>query len=579
MSLQAQRNDAKRQRLEFVDTEGKPATSSGLSKPALDPEANGFAKRVLYHAHCAVMALSQMEESYYAHLETMCLITSNLWTAHTIIKQEGNGKGAVKNRVNNAVPVVLGDKQLFPEQFVIILRGVLDLYGLKPGSDAYERFKGCFQTHLTQMHSFKLRQAEVQYMNKNYTVGTSAAGKEQVVQMQLYGVQPAHMALCYGANFPPSMQTANMQQMGPATLLVGLARQRMPIYQEKWERAVNQQMSGVANMKEVARIIAGAGGTAKHFIEKTLDICAAGVVRSSCKGAIPWLFYYQAFAGSTAFQAWFGKIKITTGTVTTQENMEVGEEPGPPGEGPSGPQRPRQVQSHCGFSVGNPLTADLIPAAIKSLDMSGKGFWNFYRLACDVKFKTLHLPQGNPEHYRQAISLAMTGLYYEDLATIRHVFGRDPFLRKETVNSFADLKKNGEAKETKLWPLVHVAKMATAAQSRWGAGQDHHIIPAYRISGRGVQRVNENSALAKRLGATRDHADLRTQGEAALLEALTRQAQRIRTGILHEGSLETGTTEWFKVDGTSNAGCYGQAVNVVVERTGLTIFASSRNLE
>nr|QRD99914.1 MAG: nucleoprotein [Culex modestus orthomyxo-like virus] len=579
MAVRAQRNDAKRQRLEFVDTEGKPATSSGLSKPALDPEANGLAKRVLYHAHCAVMALSGMSEEFYSQLEPMCLITSNLWTAHTIIKQEGNGKGAVKNRVNGALPVLLGDKNVLPETFVNILRGIFELYGLKPGTEAYEKFKGCFQTHLTQMHSFKLRQAEVQYMNKNYTVGTSAAGKEQVVQMQLYGVQPAHMALCYGANFPPSMQTANMQQMGPATLLVGLARQKMPIYQEKWERAVNQQMSGVANIKEIASLVAGAGGAAKHFIEKTLDICAAGVVRSSCKGAIPWMFYHQAFAGSTAFQAWFGKIKVVVPAVAPERITLASLDAVVAGEGTSGAQQAQVVRPRFDFNFGGQMPVELVPNVIKTLDMSGRGFWNFYRLASEVEFKTLHLPQGNAEHYRQAISLAMTGLYYDDLATIRHVFGREPFLRKETVNSFADLKKQGQPTPTKLWAPVHVAKMATAAQSKWGAGQDHHIIPAHRISGRGVQRVNENSPLAKRLAATREHADLRTQGEAALLEALTRQAQRMRTGILHEGILETGTTEWFKVDETSNEGCYGQAINTVVERTGLTIFASSRNLE
>nr|QGA87316.1 nucleocapsid protein [Culex orthomyxo-like virus] len=579
MSVRAQRNDAKRQRLEFVDTEGKPATSSGLSKPALDPEANGLAKRVLYHAHCAVMSLSGMGEAFYSQLEPMCLITSNLWTAHTIIKQEGNGKGAVKNRVNGTLPVVLGDKSVFPEDFVVILRGVLELYGLKPGTEAYEKFKGCFQTHLTQMHAFKLRQAEVQFMNKNYTVGTSAAGKEQVVQMHLYGVQPAHMALCYGANFPPSMQTANMQQMGPATLLVGLARQKMPVYQEKWERAVNQQMGGVANIKEIASLIGGAGGAAKHFIEKTLDICAAGVVRSSCKGAIPWMFYYKAFAEDTAFVAWFGKIKLVPLAAPEAEGMEVSDDAAATGEGASGSQRPRVVQPRYTLDFGGPLTAELVPDVLKTLDMSGKGFWNFYRLASEVEFKALQVPQGNVEHYRQAISLAMTGLYFDDLATIRHVFGHEPFLRKETVNSFADLKKMGTATAMKLWAPVHVAKMATAAQSKWGAGQDHHIIPAYRISGRGVQRVTENSPLAKRLGVTREHADLRTQGEAALLEALTRQAQRMRTGILHEGTLETGTTEWFKVGATSNAGCYGQAVNASIERTGLTIFASSRNLE
>lgn len=578
MDSRGNRNDAKRQRLTYVDTEGRPTTSSGVSRPALDPVANGLAKRVLYHAHCAVMCYAGMEEKYYKNLEIMCLITSNLWTAHTVIKQEINGKGTVKNRVDNNKLVTLGNASLKPEEFVNVLRGVFVVNGLIPGTEAYEKIKGCFQTHLAQMFAFKLRKAEVQYMNRDYRVGTAPSGKPQVVQMELYGVQMAHMALSHGANFPPSLQTAMLQQMGPATLLVGLCRQDNNVFKEKWERAVNQQMSGVANMAEVSSLIAGRRGKAKDYIEKVLDICAAGVVKSSCKGSIPWLFYFHALKTSADFMAWFGTMKMVRDTAAEEQQMELeGEEDAQEG-GSRGP-RQQEPQAKYKFNFGEPLTDALVHPSIKDLDMSGKGFWNFYRLASGLEFETKHLEAGNADHYCQAISLAMTGLYYEDIATIRHVFGRDPYLRKETTASFTDLSKKGTPKPVQLWPVRYVAKMATAAQSKWGIGQDHHIIPAYRISGRGTQRITESSPLAKRLGATKDHADTHRHGEAALLDALTRQAARIRTGVLHDGSLETGTTEWFKVDENSKHDCYGTAVNIVVDRTGLTIFSSTRNIE
>lgn len=98
---------------------------------------------------------------------------------------------------------------------------------------------------------------------------------------------------------------------------------------------------------------------------------------------------------------------------------------------------------------------------------------------------------GQEDHYRQSISLATTGLSYEDLAVIKHVFGENPALRKETTASFKELKSKGSLKLTSLWPLTNVSKMATASQSKWGSNQQHTIIPSYRISGKGSQRMDD----------------------------------------------------------------------------------------
>lgn len=115
------------------------------------------------------------------------------------------------------------------------------------------------------------------------------------------------------------------------------------------------------------------------------------------------------------------------------------------------------------------------------MDYSGKGLWNIYRLASNFKFRTKMTDGGQEDHYRQSISLAINGLYCEDLAIIKHVFGENPALLKETSASFKELKSKGSLKLTSLWPLKNVSKMAPASQSKWGANQGTHHYSIFYI--------------------------------------------------------------------------------------------------
>lgn len=168
------------------------------------------------------------------------------------------------------------------------------------------------------------------------------------------------------------------------------------------------------------------------------------------------------------------------------------------------------------FVFGIPLTDDMLPTSILALDYSGKGFWNAYRLAAAVNFQPKMTAKGVENHYRQSISLAMTGLYYDDLAVIKHVFGQTPILRHETGPSFKALKSTGKSKPTTLWPLVHVSKMATATQSKWGANQEHTIIPAYRMSGKGSQKMDNKAPLMMALSTRTAGMDVFHGGANAL---------------------------------------------------------------
>lgn len=90
------------------------------------------------------------------------------------------------------------------------------------------------------------------------------------------------------------------------------------------------------------------------------------------------------------------------------------------------------------------------------------------------------------EHYRQVISLAVCGLYNDDIEVIKHTFGITTVLRKDTSASFKELKSKGTPKKTSLWAVKNVCKMATASQSKWGVNQEHHIVPSFRLQNVGV---------------------------------------------------------------------------------------------
>lgn len=261
--------------------------------------------------------------------------------------------------------------------------------------------------------------------------------------MSNYGVRFRHMGLCCGANFTPALQTALLQQLGPATLAVGLLRQTGKLHQDKWIRTLVQQCSGVAKIEAVAREIAGKGTDRSDLVEKLLDLCLAGIAKVSCKGTMPWLFYSAIFRANAGSGTWHEEIYWKEGEPSTDS------------------PRPRQ------FMVGSPIQDHVLPDSVLNMDYSGKGFWNFYHSG--VNFQMKMKPDGMAAHYRQSVSLAITGLYYEDFAILKHMFGKNPVLRKDMTLFFEELKSKGKSAKTTLWQTRNVCKMATASQTKLGS--------------------------------------------------------------------------------------------------------------
>lgn len=250
--------------------------SGGLAKPQLDKDLNLLARMVLLHLHEVFFKLFDLEADDRSDLDITTLLTSHIWTIYTVIKQEINGKGTVKDKIQDATELMVKNisRRVSDLKRSFIL--TLDVYKLKIDTSADgKKFKGCFQSNLAQVYCFKFRVAETVYMNRKYKLGEVGADST-VIDVGRYGVGLRHMALCYGANFTPAMQTALMQQLGPGALLIGLLRQTDVVYQAKWIKAVVQQMLGVPKIEAIAREIAGKGTNRQDIVGKVFRLMSCG---------------------------------------------------------------------------------------------------------------------------------------------------------------------------------------------------------------------------------------------------------------------------------------------------------------
>lgn len=89
------------------------------------------------------------------------------------------------------------------------------------------------------------------------------------------------------------------------------------------------------------------------------------------------------------------------------------------------------------YAFGIKLTATQIPKCLGEMDFSGKGMWNMYHQVAAVKdFQLKSVDGTKTEIYSQWLSYTVTGLWMEDTAILRHIFGKDPILRKNYGTAF-----------------------------------------------------------------------------------------------------------------------------------------------
>lgn len=288
-----------------------------------------------------------------------------------------------------------------------IVTGICELYGLKfDSAPAMKDLRGIFQVNLCLMYAFKYRAAEGVYLNNEYKITVKAEAVEVGKQMKDWGVKPAHFPFSYGSSFPPSLQSAIMQQLGPVTLLIGLCETTSQAYQEKWVKAAVGQMSGVPNMASIANVLKGSKTKHKELVSGVLDLVGLGIAKQSHKASFPWPILRSAMPENTLVQ-W-----IQTFSITQDENAMIY------------------------FVYGAKLTDKTIPSYVGDIDYSGKKMWYAYNeIAGKATFKLKGIEGANNAVYAQWLSYSVTGLWMEDVAILKHIFEVEPVLRKDYGNA------------------------------------------------------------------------------------------------------------------------------------------------
>lgn len=536
---------AKRRRI--VNENGQEITTGGLEKPIRNADDNLNMRYLLFHIHEYVGFLFGFKEADWKLFDESLKITSFVWTAYTLLKQEANNSGNVKSKVTDDTDCSCIGKKIKFGHIRAAVREICGLYGLRfDATPAMRDLRGIFQVNLSLMYTFKYRACEGVYLNATYKTSVGKDGVDVERLLNSWGATHDHLPFSYGANFPPALQASSMQQMGAAPLLIGLCETLNSSFQAKWEKAVVAQMSGVPNIASIARVLKGSRSQYPSLVCGVLDIVALGTAKQTHKAAFPWCFLRATFqTGPLMTWAQAFKVILTDGGVFN-------------------------------YDIGTPLTETQIPKYVGEMDFSGKGMWNVYNKVAQVDdFQVKCVDGASLAVYAQWLSYTVTGLWMEDTAVLRHVFGTDPILRKDYGQAFVKRRSTGKLQKIKLLPAQYVCKLATAAQTKLGATDPYVGIRCPSVSGRATTKWDADDARNVFLERGANQVGITSTQPSVLQDALDAHKKVMLAKIRRDGKVDYGTTAWFKVDETSGMDAYGTEDPIVVQLDNKYIFSQN----
>lgn len=94
------------------------------------------------------------------------------------------------------------------------------------------------------------------------------------------------------------------------------------------------------------------------------------------------------------------------------------------------------------MEIGTRMIGTEIPEIVLNMDWSGKGFWLLYNKLSTSVFTMSWHAQVPQEIYSQLLTLAVTGLWNEDKAILRFMFGGEFNQRSDYGNAFTYLSQS-----------------------------------------------------------------------------------------------------------------------------------------
>lgn len=524
MEVDAAAEKAKRRKI--IDADGNIVNSGGLPKPTLDAAKNKAMRALILHLHEFFYVMLDFKGNALKNLDETMKVSGLIWTLYCLKKRECNDSGEIKTKVKVDTKTTINQKTFTVHGQLDNFVNICKLYGLQFVRNELEslNMRGVFQANFFLIYQFRYRCAEGLYQNNVYKITDTGDGKDTYRLINAWGVMTRHLGLTYGANFPPTMQSGMLQQMGPATLLIGCAETTNPKYQEKWINAVQTQLKMVPGINVFAKALAGTKMQHAPLITDILDIAAFGVAKQVHKATFCHAMLRTLIADVNEFKTWRGDIKIPATSpvkVPGTENLMTPE-------------------------VGNRIPDTLMGSLYFTMDWSGRGMWQAMRQISSKEFLILGRGQEHAEVYSQWLSLTVLGLWSEDMAVIEKVFGVMPMKRSAYGTAFTDRRQSGKLMKVKLMDPKYVCKLASAAQTKLGASDQVVGIRIPALSGRAVSAWKEDDERRIFL-APREGVQLTRHDSLSIARAkLSHHRTKILTDLDIAKKIAYGTTSWFR---------------------------------
>jgi len=267
----------KRQKTVHVDPDsGRADDGRQQERQVLDKTVRDKVLAGLLACHIQLLPKLELPLEALTDIHMSTQMTSAIYTSHTVLRQQANGRGNVQSKVEGKIIKFKSgrfDSEIDFECLTDLVKKAMKCFGFeytKPGPNETNHWFGVAAPILSFMAGFKYRFDELRVGQASFSIGKEGDATK-VVKLSKWGLNTNHHSLCEGITFPPNKQSSIAQSLGPLTGLIKLTLSTDALYQQKWVNAVMRTCAHVPEIATICSMIKGKGA----FETKGL-ICAIG---------------------------------------------------------------------------------------------------------------------------------------------------------------------------------------------------------------------------------------------------------------------------------------------------------------
>ncbi|ASA47423.1 nucleoprotein [Aedes alboannulatus orthomyxo-like virus] len=458
-----------------------------------------------------------------SNIDQIADLTSICSTLHTKFRQDLNGVGTLRDRINDDFKFTAVGKEITYGAIKDTMKALATLYGFKYiATDEDREAIGTLSSVMVLMSAYRQRFNEVRLGNTSITL-KKKDGTEYEMELSRFGLNNTHSTLLHGCRFTPSLQSSMKQSLGPLTIVINLCMNQDRKYQEAWKSAFCQAYKLLPYVTNIAEILAGSKTRHQAIIRQLGDVGLFGITRTSNKAFLPVALL-----------------------LTYMEKKS-----------------PAYVEKFKAFS----LTLEAIPDVyltpnIKNLDFSGHGLLHFWNSCAAYAFQ-IH---GDPAVLigataSQMVFHAVMGTHKENLNLLKWMTGTEFATRRALGDVFKARASSGKETKVAIISFNSFAKMASAAQTDFLKGGVGQVARVATFSGKFSTALSQDDELFRILRDTvGDRGRVMAINDDTVIKTLDAVKETINNRLIQEKKMSYGTTEFYAPLNGGDGSKYGNLV-------------------